>query len=142
MMKKVFIALVLIVTFAAAHMVLAAPNIGIGSGGSGMAGEIAKQAGYSTAGVNDLTLSQSIGRVIRFALGLVGTIFLALTVYAGILWMTAQGNEEQTAKAKGIITMAMVGLIVVIAAYSLTAFILYAISYATTPAIVPVGGVR
>jgi hypothetical protein len=42
-------------------------------------------------------------RIIRIVLGVIGTIFLVLTVYAGFLWMTAAGNDEQISKAKKLL---------------------------------------
>ena len=86
--------------------------------------QIANQAGYTTQGVNEYTLSETIGRVIKVALGFVGTLFFVLMVYAGYLWITAQGNSEQVDKAKEILKTAVIGIIIVVAAYSITAFIL------------------
>jgi hypothetical protein len=34
------------------------------------------------------------------ALGLVGIVVLVLVIYAGYLWMTAAGNEDQVETAK------------------------------------------
>ena len=86
--------------------------------------QIANKAGLTTEGVNEYTLSEMIGRIIKVVLGFVGTLFFALTVYAGYLWMTAQGNEEQVTKAKDVLKMAVIGVIIVVAAYSITTFIL------------------
>ena len=68
-------------------------------------------------------LQVSIGTVIKGALSLVGVIFLALTVYAGILWMTASGNETQIEKAQGILKAAIIGLVITMSAYAITAFV-------------------
>ncbi len=68
-------------------------------------------------------LEVTVSAVIKGVLSLAGTIFLILTVYAGILWMTAQGNEEQVTKAKGIVTQAIIGLAITLAAYAITAFV-------------------
>jgi len=65
----------------------------------------------------------SVSNVIKGALSLVGTIFLILAVYAGILWMTASGNEEKVTKAKDIITQAILGLAITLGAYAITAFV-------------------
>lgn len=102
-------------------LVLSAPDLGTKTGG--LAEQIGGAAGYST-NVNEYTLSETIGRVIKILLSFVGTIFFALAVYAGFLWMTAQGNEDQVAKATGIIKTAIIGMIVVVAAYSITAWAL------------------
>jgi len=44
-------------------------------------------------------------------------------IYAGITWMTAQGNEQQVAKSKTLMINAVIGIIIVFAAYALTSFI-------------------
>lgn len=58
--------------------------------------------------------------IIRMILGLVGTVMIVLNVYAGYLWMTAGGNEEQVAQAKTTIRNATIGLIIAVASYSIT----------------------
>ncbi|KKQ27556.1 MAG: hypothetical protein US42_C0008G0067 [Candidatus Magasanikbacteria bacterium GW2011_GWC2_37_14] len=90
--------------------------------GTGIAGQAAVKAGYE-GNTSEITFSQNIGTVINAALSLVGVIFLVLMVYAGYLWMTARGSEEEITKAKGIIIAAMIGLILVVGAYSITTFV-------------------
>lgn len=68
-------------------------------------------------------LPTTIGTVVKAILSLVGTIFLLLTIYAGILWMTAQGNEDQVAKSKSIVSAAVIGLVITMSAYAITAFV-------------------
>ena len=60
-------------------------------------------------GLADSNLMDTIGTLINIALSLLGVIFLLLTLYAGFLWMTAQGEEKQTTKARNIIVTAVVG---------------------------------
>jgi len=68
-------------------------------------------------------LSTSLGTVVKTALSLVGTIFLGLMIYAGILWMTAQGNDYKVQKAKDIIIAAIIGVAVTMSAYAITYFV-------------------
>ncbi|MFA5754490.1 MAG: pilin [Patescibacteria group bacterium] len=68
-------------------------------------------------------LTTKAGQIIGLVLSFIGVIFLILVIYAGILWMTASGNNEQITKAKGLIINAVIGLIVVFAAYAITNFI-------------------
>lgn len=75
-------------------------------------------AGYSEGDIGNIT-----GQIINTALQLVGIIFLALTVYAGYLWMTAQGEESQIEKAKKIITGAVIGLVITMSAYAITTLV-------------------
>lgn len=63
------------------------------------------------------------GQIISFVLSFVGILFLGLMIYSGLLWMTAQGNETKVTKAKDLLINAVVGLIIVFAAYAITAFI-------------------
>lgn len=113
--------------FAFVGVVGAAPDIGLkgsGTGGSkgGLANEIGKKSGFDTV-VSDESLSKSVGQIIKVVLSMIGTIFFALTVYAGFLWMTASGNEEQVTKAQSIIKMAIIGLVIVLASYTITTFV-------------------
>lgn len=61
---------------------------------------------------------------VNIALALVYIIFFILVLYAGIRWMTAQGNEEHVTKAKNILEAAIIGLVVISMAYAITNFVL------------------
>lgn len=91
--------------------------------GSDILNKTAGTAGYSPETTTDTTFSQTVGMVIRIALSFLGVIFLGLTVYAGILWMTAAGEEEPIKKAQKIITASVIGLIIVVSAYSITNYL-------------------
>ena len=68
-------------------------------------------------------LPKIIGLVVGTALEALGVIFLLLTIYAGFIWMTAQGNEETVTKAKTLLRNAIIGLIITLAAYSIASFV-------------------
>lgn len=103
---------------------LATPALAINIEG-GYLGNAAKKAGYSSA--TDKTLAETVGVVIKAALSMVGAIFLILMVYAGYLWMTARGEEEQVKKAQKIISTSIIGLVIVVSAYGVTTFIMLTI---------------
>lgn len=69
-------------------------------------------------------LETVVGTGIRSALTLVGLVFLVLMVYAGYLWMTARGDETQIEKAKNIISSTIIGLVIVMGAYAITALVI------------------
>lgn len=69
------------------------------------------------------TLIDNIATLIKTILGLLGFIFVILTIYAGFLWMTAGGNGDQIKKAKAIMTNTVIGLIIIVSAYAITWFI-------------------
>ena len=87
----------------------------------------------STGGVSGLgelstDLPTMIGRIINALLGLVGVVFLLLIIYAGFLWMTAGGNEEQVKKSRSLIINSVAGLAIVFAAYAITVFVINAVA--------------
>lgn len=67
----------------------------------------------------------TVAVIIRTALQLIGIVFLVLMIYAGFLWMTAGGNEENITKAKNILKASIIGLIIILASYSITYFAMY-----------------
>lgn len=80
------------------------------------------------AGVGELSLATYIGRIIAVLLSLIGTIFFAQMIYAGYLWMTARGEKEPMEKAKNIIRRSIIGIVIVLAAWALSVFIVSAIT--------------
>ena len=76
-----------------------------------------------TANLGDMPLSILIANIIKTALGFLALIFIVLIIIAGFRWMTSAGNEEQTKKAMGTIKTAIIGLVIVLAAYAITYFI-------------------
>ena len=80
-------------------------------------------AGYdTTADTGAMALSEKIGGIIGIILSFLGVAFLLLIMYGGYTWMTARGNEQEVEKAKSLIKNAVVGLIIVLAAYAITVF--------------------
>ncbi len=65
-----------------------------------------------------------IMRIIRAAFGLVGIVMVVLIIYAGFLWMTAGGNDEQIGKAKKIIINATIGLAIMLSAVAIVSFVI------------------
>lgn len=68
-------------------------------------------------------LSTRLGQLIGGILSFVGVLLLILIIYAGFMWMTAAGNTQKVDKAKDLIVSAIIGLIIILAAYAITAFI-------------------
>lgn len=72
------------------------------------------------------------GRIINGFLGVLGIFAVVLIIYAGYLWMNARGNEQQVEKARSILTQAVIGLIIILAAYSIAGFVVRNLVNATT----------
>lgn len=124
-MRKIIIAFSLLGMLAAP---IAASALDLGTD---RARRAAGQAGFDSA-TSRTTLAGTLGTVVKTALGMVGVIFMILIIYAGFLWMTARGNEQQVEKAETIIRSSVIGLIIVLGAYSITSFVVPALIERTT----------
>lgn len=61
--------------------------------------------------------------LVQIILGFLGFVFVILILYAGIRWMTSEGNEKTIEEAKDTLRSSTIGLIIVLMAYSIAAFI-------------------
>ena len=67
------------------------------------------------------------GSIIQLFLGLLGLIALVIILIAGFKWMTSGGNEEKISEARKMLIAGIVGLIIILASYVITSFILESI---------------
>jgi len=77
----------------------------------------------ASSGLGQASVGSIIATIIKAALGFLAAIFLVLMIVAGFQWMTASGNEAQVKKAVETIKTAVIGLVIVLAAYAITYFI-------------------
>jgi hypothetical protein len=68
-----------------------------------------------------------LGQVAGAALALAGSIFLFLIIYGGIMIMTSAGTDR-VAKGQKIITYAIIGAVLLGAAYAITALVFSAVT--------------
>lgn len=73
-------------------------------------------------GTKDLRLIAA--DLINQAIGLLGILAVGIILYAGLVWMTAGGNDEKIAKAKKITVSGLIGLVIILTSYSLANFVL------------------
>jgi len=57
------------------------------------------------------------GRVISGVISIIGSLTLLMFVYAGVLWITAQGDSKKVQRGKDIMVWATLGLGVIAGAY-------------------------
>jgi len=86
-------------------------------------------AGVQTQNVD---LPTMIGRLVNIALGFVGIVLLVYIVFAGFMWMTAGGDEKKTKDAMAMIKNAVIGLLIVVAAFAISNFVLNSLVNVTT----------
>lgn len=69
------------------------------------------------------TLGQNITLIINYFLGLLGLVAVGFLIYAGILMVTAGGNDEQVTKARKVIMYAVVGIVIILLSYTIVTFV-------------------
>lgn len=85
--------------------------------------QAASGALYDTSINPATTIPQTVGTVIGVILSFTGAIFFILIVFAGFGWMMAGGNEEKVGKSIKLLTNAIIGLLITVAAYFITWFV-------------------
>lgn len=84
---------------------------------------------YNTGNVDlEQTLPRAVGSIISAILGFVGVILLVIMVYAGFLWLTAGGNDDQVGHAKQLIKNGVIGMAITLSAFVITQFVVNAVS--------------
>lgn len=80
----------------------------------------AGNAGINTALTDPI---QNIGYYIKVMLNLLGVVLLLVFIYAGFLWMTAQGDSKQVDKAKAMMRNALIGLVITLLSRAVATFV-------------------
>lgn len=114
-MKNLFITLVLLSGLFLATAPVLAEDFGLN--------KTAGEAGYEIAG-SSTTVANRVQTVVTFVLGFVAILFFGLTLYGGFIWLTARGKDERVSKAKETLEAAIIGLVIVGAAYAVANFVL------------------
>jgi len=79
----------------------------------------------ATANSGPDALYQMIGLIINIVLGILGVLLVLIIIWAGFLWMTSAGKPDQVEKAKKMIYQAVIGLLIIFAAYAIASFVIY-----------------
>jgi hypothetical protein len=84
----------------------------------GMQDTIQTELGYTEAKDPRLIAASLIQIILSF----LGLLAVVLIIWAGFKWMTAQGNEENVKDAQKILKAAVIGLIIILAAWGIANF--------------------
>ena len=83
----------------------------------------AEGTGHLGSKISKLGALGSVGLLIQILLSIIGVLFLIFTIWCGFIWMNSRGVESEVTRAKDIIRNALIGLVIVIAAYAITNFV-------------------
>ena len=86
----------------------------------------------SYIGLSDTDPRLILARLIHRALGFVGIILLLMILSSGFSFMVSGGDEEKTASAKRTLINAIIGVIIILSAYSIVNFVMNGLVGATT----------
>lgn len=84
------------------------------------------QSGFGTASILSI-----VATIVNIVLGLLGVVFLVLTIVAGVRWMLSGGDQEKIKQARSTIVHSVVGLAIVLAALAISLFITSTLGQAT-----------
>ncbi|MCF7845720.1 MAG: hypothetical protein K9L85_00605 [Candidatus Peribacteraceae bacterium] len=80
---------------------------------------VAPDAGAYSGIVAATSIREAIINWTNFFLGFLALIAMIILIFAGFMYITAAGNDEQAKKAKNTIMWVVVGIIVILIAYAL-----------------------
>lgn len=112
---------ILLLFFININSVLAANSLWSSQSGMGESQEIGKA--FNTNGTN-ADLRTLVVNIIKVLLSLLALFFTILIIMAGFRWMNSRGNEDEVTKAKSQLKNAIIGIIIIIAAYAITIFVI------------------
>jgi len=70
------------------------------------------------------TVDRVVNNMIFGVISLSGIVIFLLIIYAGFMWATARGNEEQVKNAQKTIVRGVIGLLIIFTAYITANFVL------------------
>ena len=126
MVVLVMALLVLFPVFTVAPPVQAADDdIFWGTGGG------SKDSVRAELGLGNKDPRATIATIINVALSFLGIIAVVIILMGGFKWMTAGGSEDKVSEAKHMITAGVIGLVIILASWSIATFVLSQLYIAT-----------
>ena len=77
-----------------------------------------KEAGLPKSDLNTMAAS-----IIKSVLSLLGIFALIIVMYGGFLWMVSGSNEDRKKAAKGTFVNGIIGLIIILLAYTIVSYV-------------------
>lgn len=87
-------------------------------------GNITQEEFRDELGLGDRDPRAIAASVIRVLLGFLGVIAVVIILLGGFKWMTAGGNDEKVGEARKLIIQGIVGLIIILAAFGISTFVI------------------
>lgn len=83
-------------------------------------------------GTTPQSITSLVGNLINAVISLTGILLIVLIVYAGYLYMMSQGEAPKVDKAKKLLAASIIGLVIMLAAYAISSYVIGALLVATS----------
>lgn len=83
------------------------------------AGSVAAYTPTGAAALENVTVEEILTKVITWAVGIAALVCSLVIVIAGVLWITAGGDDTQLGKARKMLIYGIIGLVIVLGAWAL-----------------------
>lgn len=69
-------------------------------------------------------INEIIASLVQLLIAASGLLFFFMLIFGGLKYLTAGGDEKAVAAARGTLTQAFIGLVIIVAAFVLTSLLL------------------
>ena len=122
-LKVIAASLAIVFAFALAVPALVSAGTAPPTSPSDLLNETASKAGQTQT----RSLTDIIGNIIQWILGLVGVVLLVMFIYGGVLYATSAGNEDKVETGKKVMLYAIIGVVIIALAFALTRYVIDAL---------------
>jgi len=94
---------------------------------TGPPGEALREAGEVAGVETERSLPEFVGTIIKWVIGIIGVVLVALFVYGGVVYATSAGNEDRIETGKKIMMYAVIGVAIIAFAFLITDYVISAL---------------
>lgn len=88
-----------------------------------VSGDFFVQKGTGIGAAQEGDLASFVTTILNYFLGILGLVAVGFLIYAGVLMVTAGGNEEQVGKARKVIMYAVIGIVIILLSWTIISFV-------------------
>ena len=90
---------------------------------SGLFGGASETSSGGINGIVNMTGEELLANALNLTYFIAGIVAVIVSIVAGILYVTSSGDPAKVTKAKNTITYAVVGLVIILVAFTITGFV-------------------
>lgn len=86
--------------------------------------QFAQKVDAGTAGIPQMSGNELLTNGLNLTYFIAGTVAVIVIIFSGILYVSSSGDTGRVTKAKNLLTYSVVGLIIVLVAFTITNFVI------------------